>query len=74
MKLAIFIALTALAGCNDAPVYEVTHNGVIITLPACPTEDSANCVWNAQTMGNGRGNSFYDINGEIYPLNLGENQ
>lgn len=29
--------------------------------PACPTEDSAGCGWNAQTQGNGRGKSFIAI-------------
>lgn len=26
--------------------------------PACPTEDSTRCGWNAQEQGNGLGNSF----------------
>jgi hypothetical protein len=26
--------------------------------PPCPTEDSVGCTWDAQTQGNGRGDSF----------------
>lgn len=37
-------------------------------LPACATEDSSNCVWDAQTMGNGTGTSFIDVNGTTYDL------
>lgn len=33
--------------------------------PACPTEDSANCFWDATTRGNGIGSSFIDIGGTI---------
>lgn len=35
-------------------------------LPACPTEDSTNCVWDAQEQGNGLGTSFVDIDGTLY--------
>lgn len=34
-------------------------------LPACPTEDSDNCYWDAQTMGDGHGDSFTVIDGEV---------
>lgn len=37
-----------------------------VSFPACATEDSTNCFWNADTMGNGTGNSFIDINGTAY--------
>lgn len=37
-------------------------------LPACETEDSANCAWNAATAGNGHGVSFVDVGGTTYPL------
>jgi hypothetical protein len=33
-------------------------------LPACQTEDSDNCYWDAATMGNGRGRSFVTVAGE----------
>ena len=32
----------------------------------CEFEDSTNCVWNAQEQGNGIGESFVDIEGEIF--------
>lgn len=37
-----------------------------LSIPACATEDSTNCVWNAATMGNATGNSFIDIDGTAY--------
>lgn len=33
-------------------------------LPACATEDSTNCKWDADTQGNGIGQSFIDIEGK----------
>jgi hypothetical protein len=35
-------------------------------LPPCEYEDSRNCYWDAQEMGNGEGRSFYDIDGVVY--------
>ena len=35
-------------------------------LPPCAEEDSMNCYWDADTMGNGIGRSFVDINGTAY--------
>ena len=32
----------------------------------CEYEDSTNCVWNAQEQGNGIGESFVNIEGEIF--------
>lgn len=32
----------------------------------CPTEDSANCYWDAGNMGNGVGQSFVDVAGKAY--------
>lgn len=32
-------------------------------LPACPTEDSTNCAWDAQAQGNHIGTSFVDVLG-----------
>lgn len=34
-------------------------------LVACEFEDSTNCIWNAQEQGNGIGQSFVDIDGEV---------
>jgi hypothetical protein len=33
--------------------------------PACPTEDSAGCGWNAQEQGNGRGASFIALSDNL---------
>lgn len=35
-------------------------------LPACESEDSTNCYFDASTHGNRVGNSFVDINGKAY--------
>lgn len=33
------------------------------TLPPCEAEDSTNCFWDATTRGNGKGQSFIDVDG-----------
>lgn len=33
-----------------------------IALPPCPTEDSVNCYWDADTMGNGEGTDSVSVN------------
>jgi hypothetical protein len=40
----------------------------LFTLPACPAEDSDNCLWDAATQGNGIGTSFIAYHGEHYYL------
>lgn len=35
------------------------------TIPACATEDSDNCYWDALSMGNGVGQSFTVLNGVV---------
>lgn len=35
------------------------------SVPECATEDSDNCIWNAETQGNGKGQSFIVINGVV---------
>lgn len=35
---------------------------------ACITEDSDNCYWRADLMGNGTGTSFVNVEGNIFPL------
>jgi len=37
-------------------------------LPACAEEDSSNCYWDADARGNGKGQSFIDIEGVTYPV------
>lgn len=39
-----------------------------VTPTPCPTEDSANCVWNAARQGNGIGRSFVDLAGLVIAL------
>ena len=34
---------------------------LLALFPACPTEDSTGCVWDAQTHGNGEGRTFLAI-------------
>lgn len=41
-------------------------------LDSCPTEDSTNCVWDATAQGNGHGQSFIDIDGTAYNLDVPE--
>lgn len=41
---------------------------VWLAIPVCPTEDSSNCLWDAQTQGNGRGQSFIDVGGYLIRL------
>lgn len=38
---------------------------LLLALPPCPTEDSANCGWNATTQGNGVGTSFVNVDGVL---------
>lgn len=40
---------------------------VALTTP-CPSEDSDNCYWRADLMGNGQGQSFVTVGGVVYPL------
>lgn len=39
-----------------------------LLFPACASEDSNNCLWDASTQGNGEGSSFLVINDNIYYL------
>ena len=58
MRIAIAIALAPFLLAfvpTDAP-----------SLPACPTEDSTACHWDARTQGNGLGRSFdVDASGNV---------
>jgi hypothetical protein len=38
------------------------------TLPPCETEDSINCFWDATARGNGKGQSFIDVDGSRISL------
>lgn len=37
-------------------------------LPACDSEDSTSCYWDATAHGNGVGVSFIDLGGNVYYL------
>lgn len=39
-------------------------------LPACTTEDSTNCYWDAAQHGNGAGTSFIDIDGTLHTVTV----
>lgn len=41
-------------------------------LPACPTEDSTDCYWDATVQGNGTGSSFASVDGVQIPLTVPE--
>lgn len=60
MKRSILAAvLTAVIGLSVAACDTPTERrGNPTALPACQTEDSINCVWNAESQGNGYGRSF----------------
>lgn len=77
-KLACIAATTAilaasLTGCGTPrdPHYVVYDERgdterVAVVLTECVTEDSDNCFWDADTMGNGKGTSFVVIDGVTY--------
>lgn len=59
--LALVLMHASPAQAHNVPM----HNGVTVgsvlgsvVLPACATEDSVNCVWDAHAQGNGQGTSF----------------
>jgi len=41
-----------------------------LILPHCPYEDSDNCMWDARHRGNGKGQSFYVIDGVVTFIDL----
>jgi hypothetical protein len=48
--------------------FSIGANRMPSVLPACPTEDSDNCHWNAKARGNGTGESFVVLRGRVYYL------
>jgi hypothetical protein len=42
---------------------EACYSDLPAALPACPTEDSTDCYWLAESRGNGKGRSFINIAG-----------
>ena len=45
---------------------EFTHEGRKLTLNPMKNEDDPNGYWDGKTMGNGKGRSFYSLNGKTY--------
>lgn len=65
-----FVGLTAIAAFAFGLLVATPDRSQIQNpgdlLPACVTEDSRNCYWDAEQHGNGRGASFIDIAGVTY--------
>lgn len=61
--LAVVMIVGALMIPNPSPPPPQTPY-----LPACPTEDSDNCYWDAQHRSNGKGRSFVTWQGQTYYL------
>ncbi|AMO44066.1 hypothetical protein vBRpoSV10_7 [Ruegeria phage vB_RpoS-V10] len=53
---------------SESDAYAVDHQGQYLILPVCEYEDSDDCVWDAATRGNGKGESFYSYQGKRYPV------
>lgn len=59
MKLLAAAFLTASIGLGVSACSTLTAaQQTTVELPACPTEDSVGCRWDASTQGNGMGRSF----------------
>lgn len=50
----------------------LSANASFLPLVECPTEDSTNCFWDATAQGNGTGQSFIDLDGTAYNLDVPE--
>ncbi len=65
-----FVGLTAIAAFAFGILVATPDRAQIRNpgdlLPACATEDSRNCYWDAEQRDNGRGTSFIDIAGVTY--------
>lgn len=60
--LAVIVLIVAAFGAGQMVAHdEVSHGGT--SLPACPTEDSDDCYWDARLHGNGAGRSFVTVDG-----------
>lgn len=49
-------------------IFIAASDAVMDRLPPCAAEDSDNCHWDASSSGNGTGESFYVIDGDIHYL------
>ena len=87
LKASLFSAFLALPGIGHAqqapdPATLTGYDALVVCLsddcqdsvilPPCPVEDSNNCFWDARQRGNGKGESFYVIDGVVSYYYLGE--
>lgn len=63
--LLFFIGLTAVTAFALGLAVATPEPGTV-TIPTCATEDSDNCIWDAQRSGNGAGKSFISLDGVLY--------
>lgn len=52
--------------------YAVEIGGRMYIFLPCPSEDSANCIWDARWRGDGHGQSFVDLDGKVYDITFGD--
>lgn len=57
---------TAKNGFRTPDFEEFEVSGETYAIGPCFVEDSQNCYWDAETHGNGKGKSFFDIGGKLY--------
>lgn len=50
---------------DTKPVVNTVYDNTLHIMP-CIEEDSRNCQWNADVVGNGEGRSFIDYNGRVF--------
>lgn len=65
----VIFALVGLLVFGGVGAWRVATDQGVTQLPACPTEDSDNCHWDAHRQGNRTGQSFDVIHGEIHYTN-----
>lgn len=67
LKAGLFGAALGLGLLAGVILSQTWFPPVAEPLPACPTEDSDNCYWDADTQGNGQGNDSVVIVPEELP-------
>lgn len=65
LTAAFLVGLAAASGYGAPSHSEVNASNAAHSLPACATEDSDNCYWDAATRSNGQGHSFFVISGHV---------
>lgn len=64
----VCVCVSLVIAVAPAPTVERAQ-AVAVELPACATEDSDNCYWDASSRGNGSGNSFVVRDGVVTFIN-----